>query len=79
MEAKQKEIKLYYFNTTGRAEMIRLCFVIGGIKFEDIRLTYDEYNKKYESGFFKFGQVPIIEIDGKQFAQSHAIAIWAAK
>lgn len=59
--------------------MIRLCLSIGGFKFEDIRLSEEDYNKKYEQGYFKFGYVPVIELEGKQYAQSSAIGIYVAK
>jgi hypothetical protein len=32
------EYKLHYFPARGRAELIRLMFVAGGAKFEDIRI-----------------------------------------
>ena len=34
-----EEINLYYFDLGGRAEVIRLALTLGGIKFNDIRLT----------------------------------------
>ena len=71
-------IKVYYFDFGGRAESIRLALVLGGVAFEDVRLAGPEFGQKKAEGFFKFGQMPVIEIDGKQYAQSHAIATWAA-
>ena len=50
-----KKIKLYYFNGAGRALPVRLCLAYGGIPFEDIRMSLEEYNKKEAEGFFKFG------------------------
>lgn len=51
----EDNIKLYYFNSAGRAEPIRLALYIGGIDFEDIRLTQDQFKSLKTSGFFKFG------------------------
>ena len=72
-------IKLYYFNMPGRAESIRQALTIGGIPFEDVRLAGPEFGEKKAAGFFKFGQVPAIEIDGKVYGQSLAILSWVGR
>ena len=71
-------IKLYYFDIEARAEAIRLALVLGDVPFEDIRLSREEFGKKKAEGFFKFGQMPVLEVDGKQYAQSVALGLWAA-
>lgn len=38
--------KLHYFNARGRAEIARLCFAAAGVKYEDIRYTGEEWQKK---------------------------------
>ena len=48
-------IKLYYFPMGGRAEPIRLCLHLGGVAFDDVRLTGEEFGVKKQAGFFKFG------------------------
>ena len=60
-----EDINLYYFDIEGRAEIIRLVLTIGGIKFNDIRLTPEEFKTKKEAGFLKFGQAPVLEVNGK--------------
>ena len=72
-------IKLFYFDSEGRAEHIRLAFLLGDVPYEDVRLSGPEFGKLKQEGKFKFGQLPVLEVDGKQFAQSAAIAFWAAK
>jgi glutathione S-transferase len=72
-------IKVIYFNMGGRAEPIRLALHYAGVQFEDVRLTGAEFGEKKAAGYFKFGQVPVVEIDGKQFAQSAALLTWAGK
>ncbi|XP_011698167.1 PREDICTED: glutathione S-transferase-like [Wasmannia auropunctata] len=69
--------KLTYFNVTGLGESIRYMFNHLGIKFEDVRLSFDDW-PKYKSNM-PFGQMPVLEIDGKQYHQSRAIGRFIAK
>jgi len=64
-------VKLYYFDGCGRAEVTRWILHIGGVKFEDIRFPdlTDEVKKKC-----RWGQVPLVEVDGKALTQSVAIS-----
>ena len=39
----EQKIKITYFNMKGRAEPARLCLAIGGIPFEDVRLSGPEF------------------------------------
>jgi len=43
--------KLYYFNSRGRAEPARLCFAAGGVKYEDVRFTGEEWQQKKQGMF----------------------------
>jgi hypothetical protein len=43
------EYKLYYFNARGGGEPARLILHYAGQKFEDIRLTPEEFGKDYKS------------------------------
>ncbi|KAJ8041291.1 S-crystallin SL11 [Holothuria leucospilota] len=64
--------KLIYFNARGRAEGIRIAFAVAGQEFEDVRLSREEWPKyKEERGL---NQVPALEVDGKLYPQSSAIA-----
>jgi glutathione S-transferase len=71
------KIKLTYFDINGRAEIIRLTLTWAGKAFEDIRIPKDQWLA------FKpktpFGQLPFVEIDGKVFGQSLAIAQYFAR
>uniref|UniRef100_A0A914XIX4 glutathione transferase n=1 Tax=Plectus sambesii TaxID=2011161 RepID=A0A914XIX4_9BILA len=63
--------RLVYFNVQGRAEIARLLFHEAGEKFEDHRIEFSEWPA------FKphtpFGQLPVLEYNGKQLAQSGTI------
>ncbi|XP_012062869.1 PREDICTED: uncharacterized protein LOC105626167 [Atta cephalotes] len=69
--------KLLYFNITGLGESIRFLLSHCGIKFEDVRLTFDDWPKHKSN--VPMGQVPVLEIDGKQYHQSRAIGRFIAK
>ncbi|CAK9820777.1 Glutathione S-transferase [Anthophora plagiata] len=69
--------KLTYFNVTGLGEPIRFLLHQSGIKFEDKRLTFEEW-PQFKSQM-PMGQVPILEIDGKLYHQSKAIGRLLAK
>ncbi|XP_060820570.1 glutathione S-transferase-like isoform X1 [Bombus pascuorum] len=71
LKKKMPSYKLTYFNITGLAEPIRLVLHQSGIKFEDKRLTQDEWPEVKKG--MPLGQVPVLEIDGKAYYQSKAI------
>jgi glutathione S-transferase len=79
MPVSQPEIKVHYFDIAGRAETTRLALHIGGYVFEDVRYSRPEWGKLKESGKFKNGQLPALEVDGKMFSQSNAMARYAGK
>ncbi|GMT21666.1 hypothetical protein PFISCL1PPCAC_12963, partial [Pristionchus fissidentatus] len=63
--------KLTYLHLRGRAEIARDLFHLAGVPYEDIRYRLDEVPTISES--LPFGQVPMLEVDGKKLPQSHAI------
>ncbi|XP_046575252.1 glutathione S-transferase 2-like [Haliotis rubra] len=69
--------KLKYFQFKGRAEVCRLLFALAGQEFEDIRYSQDEW--KTEKSNVPFGQIPILEVDGKSYSQSSAICSFLAR
>jgi len=69
--------KLIYFNGRGRAEIARLVFAAAGVEFADARITGDEWQA--EKPNTPMGQLPVLEVDGKRFGQSIAIANYLAR
>lgn len=69
--------KLYHFDGPGRAELSRLLFTIGGVGFEDVRLSSEEWRVKYKP-LSPTDQAPLLEVDGKLYAESKGVALYAA-
>ncbi|RZB40563.1 glutathione S-transferase [Asbolus verrucosus] len=69
--------KLTYFDVRGVAEPIRFLFKYGGIDFEDVRIKHEEWPQFKEKT--PFGQLPVLEHNGKQVNQSIAVARYVAK
>ena len=71
-------LKLTYFDFNGgRGEPARLAMFIGGIAFDDDRLSFDAFNESKAS--FPFGAIPVLEVDGQTVAQSNGINRFVGK
>jgi glutathione S-transferase len=71
------QLKLTYFDFSGRAEITRLVLHHGGIPFTDERVAFPKFAEIKPT--LPLGQLPVLEVDGKIFSQSIAIARYAAK
>jgi glutathione S-transferase len=69
--------KLYYFPLRGRAETARLLLTYTGTKFEDVKIAMEQWPAFKEKT--PMGQLPVLEVDGKQISQSVAIARYVAR
>eukprot|EP00927_Polykrikos_kofoidii_P052971 TRINITY_DN47043_c0_g1_i1.p1 TRINITY_DN47043_c0_g1~~TRINITY_DN47043_c0_g1_i1.p1 ORF type:complete len:244 (-),score=29.76 TRINITY_DN47043_c0_g1_i1:68-799(-) len=76
---KQRSLRLIYLDIKGLAEPIRLVFAVGGVPFEDVRVSYEEVAAMRAAGRLPFGQVPVLEIDGVTYGQSVALLRWAGR
>merc|ERR1711988_1519011 len=64
---ENNEIKLYYFNISGKGEALRLAMNHLKIPFTDYRFSSrEEFYEMKNSGKLAFGQVPALEITNKQ-------------
>ncbi|CAK4731484.1 unnamed protein product [Aphanomyces euteiches] len=68
-------LKLTYFNLAARAEVTRLALTVGGVPFEDERITHEAWPTLKPTVPYK--QLPVLTVDGQMFCQSHAIARYA--
>ncbi|KAE8993087.1 hypothetical protein PF011_g17277 [Phytophthora fragariae] len=70
-------LKLSYFGFAGRAEAARLAFYVGGVPFEDKRLSHEQFADIKPS--LPLGQVPALEVDGEVMTQTYAILRYAGR
>ncbi|KAJ8712543.1 hypothetical protein PYW07_005385 [Mythimna separata] len=66
------KVVFYYFPVKALGESARLLLAYGGEEFEDRRVSSEDWPAFKPKTLF--GQMPILEIDGKQYAQSLAIS-----
>lgn len=69
--------KLTYFPIAGAAEKVRLAFKMTGTDFEDVRIPFAEWPEFKKTT--PWGQVPLLELDGKVISQSYAMVRYAGK
>ncbi|XP_045176483.2 glutathione S-transferase 1-like [Mercenaria mercenaria] len=69
--------KVSYFQGKGTGEIIRLVLVAAGEKFEDERLSRDDWLKVKQDSPTK--QMPLLTVSGKVYGQSGACARYLAK
>jgi glutathione S-transferase len=78
VEQAMTTLKLTYFDFDGgRGEPARLALAIGGVPFEDDRVSFQDWpRRKSETPFHT---VPVLEVDGRPLAQSNAINRYIGK
>lgn len=70
-------LKLVYFNAAGRAEATRLALYLGGIPFQDERVSYQAFGALRSN--LPYAQLPVLEVNGEVMAQSRAILGYAGR
>ena len=72
--------KIYYFGFYGRAEPIRMIMEVAGVKYDDVRMSFEQFGALKQSGALPTGQVPLyVDESGRQFNQTGAIMIMLAR
>jgi len=72
------KIILTYFDIHGgRGEVARLAMAIGGIPFQDRRVSFGDWPKVKPTT--PFGGIPVLEVDGRRVAQSNGINRYVGK
>ena len=84
--------KLTYFDIRGLAETARQILTYAGVKFEDVRLNDQQWAEmkpsmcwllficeKWPNSETPFGQLPVLNIEGVEIAQSFSIYRFLAK
>ncbi|XP_037032086.1 glutathione S-transferase-like [Bradysia coprophila] len=75
--SENPKFKLSYFNVKALAEPIRLLFAYGGVDYEDIRVSQEEWAVLKPT--MPMGQMPVLEVDGQRVHQSVSMARYVAK
>lgn len=75
------KVKLTYLDKRVKGDAVRLALIIGGIPFEDERISYQEIARRRQAKELPFSQVPVMDIgDGHgNYAQSGALLRWAGR
>ncbi|XP_067684553.1 probable glutathione S-transferase 6 [Haliotis asinina] len=69
--------KLIYFDIRAKAELARLMFAYQGQEYEDSRISMEEWPALKPK--MPFGQVPVLEVDGRMLSESVAITNYLAR
>ena len=71
-------MRLIYFDFPGRGEAVRDALRMGAVAFEDLRLSYPEFQARRAAGQLPWDTLPVLEFaDGSQLGQSNALLRWA--
>ena len=71
--------RVHYFEGNGRAANIRALFVSAKVKFENVLINFAEWGTLKSSGKFENAQLPVLEVNGKQYTQTMAIELYLAR
>lgn len=70
-------VRLHYFDFPGRGEAIRDALRLGAVPFEDIRISFPEFQARRATGQLPWDVLPVLELeDGTLISQSNTILRW---
>jgi len=72
-------MELQYFGIPALGEPARMLCALGNTEWKDDRFDFAAWKEGPRKGAAKWGQVPVLNVEGKQIAQSKAIARYLAK
>ena len=70
---------LHYFAGNGRAVIARAMLSYVKADWVNDAFTREDWPKLKTSGLCEFEQVPVLEVDGKKYCESHAINLYLAE
>ena len=70
---------LHYFAVNGRAIVARAILSYAKADWTNDAFKKEDWPTIKKSGLCEFEQVPILEVDGKKYSQSHAIDLYLAE
>ncbi|ESO82571.1 hypothetical protein LOTGIDRAFT_204891 [Lottia gigantea] len=72
--------RLHRFNVWDRGALVKLVFKIGGQEYEEVAHEYTSWKQgTYRAIQIPLGKLPLLEIDGKTYTQSGALAVYLSK
>jgi len=71
------QIKVSYFDMHGRADLTRLLLTFAKVPFEDERFSFEQWAQVKPTAPLR--KAPLMQVDGKTYVQSMAMARYAAK
>ncbi|CAG5122523.1 unnamed protein product [Candidula unifasciata] len=69
--------KYIYFHLRSRGELPRLVAAVGGLEYEEERVKFSEWPGLKSKT--PYGQLPVLIVDGKWYAQKLAISLFFAR
>mmetsp|Transcript_52175 Transcript_52175/g.59607 ORF Transcript_52175/g.59607 Transcript_52175/m.59607 type:complete len:215 (+) Transcript_52175:79-723(+) len=66
-------VTVHYFDLNGRADPIRFLLYHAKVEFEDKRYSFEQFPTVKGSLGLPFGQLPMVEFEGKKLTQTAAI------
>ena len=69
---------LHYFETNARGVIARAILSCAKADWTNDLVKKEDWPKLKKSGLCEYEQLPVLEVDGKKYSQSHAINLYLA-